>query len=87
MREGPLALTTYREICWRGQSVTIANTTEFVRISGMRGRTLGRPAAKETPCFSFGSVRRERPKFARDKRESSFGFKSSVSRIKRGDRV
>jgi hypothetical protein len=87
MREGPLALTTYREICWRGQSATIANTTEFIRISGTGERALRSPAAKETPCFSFGSVRRERPKFARDKRESSFGFKSSVSRIKRGDRV
>ena len=51
----------------------------------MGGRIQHGAAAKETPCFDFGSSRRESRKFARDQRELSFGFKTSVSRIESGD--
>ncbi len=66
MREEPLALTTCREIFWRAQSATIANTTEFVRTFGLGGRAQHSASAKETLCFNFGCLRRENPKFARD---------------------
>jgi hypothetical protein len=53
----------------------------------MGGRIQHGAAAKEARCFCFGSSRRESRKFARDRRESSFGFKTSVSRIENGDYV